>query len=297
MHVGIIIPNAGPKCSPGNLVRVAQWAEALGYGSLWVTDHVALPHDCQSLYPYRSHGRWDYPPDTPWLDPLLSLAWAGAQAPSVLLGTSVLVAPLRHPVLLAKQVATLDYLSGGRAILGLGAGWMAEEFTTMNVNFADRGRRLVEQIAVMRACWSGETVQVAGQHYQAQDFQMYPRPAQGQIPIILGGHSRTAIQRVAQIADGWHPTQISLDALDAGIAQVRSAFAAAGRDPATALIVARPGNTYPITPESHARHLELGVTHLVADTPIPDADPELQQLRERMEAVAAICGLQPRMTR
>jgi probable F420-dependent oxidoreductase len=297
MHVGVIIPNAGPKCSPAHIVTVARWAEELGFHSLWVTDHVALPIDCQSHYPYRSHGRWDYPPSTPWLDPLLSLAWAGAHAPSLMLGTSVLVAPLRHPVLLAKQVASLDYLSGGRAILGIGAGWMAEEFATMNVGFADRGRRVEEMVQLMRACWSGETVAFAGRFYTAADFQMHPRPAQGTIPIVWGGHSPAAIRRIARLGDGWHPTQISLDALEAGIAQLRRAYADAGRDPSSALIVARPGNTYAITPETYARHRALGVTHLVADTPIPDADPELVQLRARMEDVARICGLQRRLTK
>jgi probable F420-dependent oxidoreductase len=294
MHVGVIIPNAGPKCSPLNIVTVARWAEELGYHSLWVTDHVALPLDCHSYYPYRSHGRWDYPPSTPWLDPLLSLSWAGAHAPSLMLGTSVLVAPLRHPVLLAKQLATLDYLSGGRAILGIGAGWMAEEFTTMGVSFADRGRRVEEMVHIMRSCWSGETVAFDGQYYRAADFQMHPRPVQDTIPIIWGGHSPAAIRRVAHLGDGWHPTQISLEALAAGIDQLHQAYRDAGRDPASALIVARPGNTYPITPASHARHRELGVTHLVADTPIPDADPELRHLRARMEEVAAICGLRRR---
>ena len=294
MDVGVILPSAGPKCSPANLVTVARWAAELGYASLWVTDHVALPLDCRSHYPYRSHGRWDYPPDTPWLDPLQALAWAGAAAPGLRLGTSVLVAPLRHPVLLAKQLASLDYLSGGRAILGVGAGWMAEEFATMGVGFEDRGRRLDEMVAVMRACWSGATVEHRGEQYDLGGFQMHPRPAQGQIPIIWGGHSPAAIRRVARLGDGWHPTQIGLDALADGIAALRRACEQQGRDPATLMIVARPGNSYPLTEETHARHLELGVTHLVADTPIPEPDPDLSLLRARMEEVARICGLAPR---
>jgi probable F420-dependent oxidoreductase len=254
---------------------------------------VALPLDCTSHYPYRSHGRWDYPPETPWLDPLLALGWAGAVAPSLQLGTSVLVAPLRHPVLLAKQVATLDYLSGGRAILGIGAGWMAEEFATVGVSFADRGRRVDEMVALMRACWSGETVEFQGQFYQVSGFKMHPRPT-GSVPIIWGGHSDAALRRVARLGDGWHPTQIPLPALADGVARLRSYAEQAGRDPASLLVVARPGNTYPITPESHAHHLALGVTHLVADTPIPEPDPDLALLRARMEEVAQICGLQPR---
>ncbi|MCU0490187.1 MAG: LLM class F420-dependent oxidoreductase [Chloroflexaceae bacterium] len=291
MQVGIIIPNAGPKCSPQHIVTVARWAEELGYHSLWVTDHVALPVQCESHYPYRSHGRWDYPPETPWLDPLLALSWAGAAASRLKLGTSVLVGPLRHPVLLAKQLATLDYLSGGRMMLGLGAGWMAEEFATMNVSFENRGRRLDEMVALMRACWSGEAVEFQGQFYQASGFKMHPRPAQERIPIIWGGHSAASLRRVARLGDGWHPTQIPLEQLATGIGTLRQLWQEAERDPASLLVVARPGNTYAITPESHARHRELGVTHLVADTPIPEADPDLALLRQRMEEVASICGL------
>lgn len=294
MHIGVIIPNAGPKCSPQNIVTVARWAEELGYHSLWVTDHVALPIACESHYPYRAHGRWDYPPDTYWLDPLLALGWAGAVAPSLQLGTSVLVAPLRHPVLLAKQLATLDFLSGGRVILGIGAGWMAEEFATMGVSYADRGRRVDEMVAVLRAAWSGTTVDFQGEFYQLGGFQMHPRPAQATIPIIWGGHSNATLRRVARLGDGWHPTQITLEQLAAGMARLRDYCTETGRDFAELSIVARPGNTYAIDAASQARHAALGVTHLVVDTPIPQADPQLRLLRERLEQVAALCSLQPR---
>ena len=138
MEVGVIIPNAGPKASVENIVTTAQWAEELGYHSLWLTDHVVLAEEVNAYYPYRSHGRWDYPPDTVWLDPLLTLGWAGQAAPSLKLGTSVLVLPIRNPVLLAKQIASLDFLSGGRAILGAGTGWMEEEFNIIGESFQNR---------------------------------------------------------------------------------------------------------------------------------------------------------------
>ena len=113
MDVGVIIPNAGTKASPENIATVARWAEELGYHSVWVTDHVALSQQVDSWYPYRSHGRWDYSPDTYWLDPLLSLQWAAAAAPLLKVGTSILVVPLRNPLLLAKQLSTIDFLTGG----------------------------------------------------------------------------------------------------------------------------------------------------------------------------------------
>jgi probable F420-dependent oxidoreductase len=296
MEVGVVIPNAGPKAGPANVVKVARWAEALGFHSVWVTDHVALHEQVDSFYPYRSHGRWDYPPETVWLDPLLSLLWAGAAAPSLKLGTSVLVVPLRHPVLLAKQISTLDFLTGGRFILGAGAGWMKEEFTIMGQSFANRGKRLLEMIEVMRALWSGERMEFAGEFYQVSGCKMYPTPVQRRIPVLFGGHSDFAIRRAAASGDGWHPTQITIDQLRDGLTKLRQYAAEHGRDPKDLMVVARPGNTYAVTPETHAQHLELGVTHLVTDTPIQEEDPELLRVHERMQHVAEVCGLTSRVT-
>lgn len=294
MEVGVIIPNAGPKASPGNIVSVARLAQDLGFHSVWVTDHVALPEQVNSWYPYRTHGRWDYRSDTYWLDPLLSLQWAAAAAPKLKIGTSIIVVPLRNPLLLAKQISSLDFLTGGRFILGAGAGWMEEEFNLIGQSYSNRGKRLLEMVALMRQCWSGETVDFKGEFYQVSGFRMYPKPVRGNIPIIWGGHSDAAIKRCARTGDGWHPTQITLDQLSEGLTKLRTYCKEFGRDFATIPIVARPGNIYSVTAESHARHLELGVTHLVADTPIQQEDPKLEILAAEMERIARVCGLQSR---
>lgn len=291
MQVGVVVPNAGSKASPKNIETVARWAEALGFHSVWVTDHVALPEEVNSHYPYRSHGRWDYSSDTNWLDPLLSLQWAAAVAPTIKVGTSILVVPLRNPLLLAKQLSSLDFLTGGRVILGAGAGWMEEEFDLIGQPYATRGKRLLEMVALMRRCWSGEVVDFDGTFYQVSGFRMYPTPISKNIPVIWGGHSDAALRRCARTGDGWHPTQITIDDLAAGISRLRSFCAAYGRDPKGIEIVARPGNTYVVDAESHARHIELGVTHLVADTPIHQSDPDLSILRGEMERIAGVTGL------
>jgi len=291
VDVGVIIPNAGPKASPERIVTVARWAEELGYASVWVTDHVTLPLEVKSWYPYRSHGRWDYSADTYWLDPLLALQWAAAAAPTLTVGTSILVVPLRNPLLLAKQLSTLDFLTGGRVILGAGAGWMEEEFNLIGQSYANRGKRLLEMVALMRRCWSGDVVDFQGEFYQVSGFQMYPLPAKRDIPVIWGGHSDAAIKRCARTGDGWHPTQITLDQLRDGLIKLREFCRELDRDPATVPIVARPGNTYVVDESTHARHLELGVTHLVADTPIKQEDPDLSILRGEMERIARVCGL------
>ena len=294
MEVGVTIPNAGPKASVENVVTTARWAEELGYHSLWLSDHVVLAKQVDSYYPYRTHGRWDSPPDTKWLDPLLTLAWVGAAAPSLKLGTSVLVLPIRNPILLAKQIGSLDFLSGGRVILGAGTGWMEEEFNIIGESFKNRGRRVVEMVELMRQFWTGKTVNFQGEFYQVSDCKMHPKPVQEKIPVVWGGHSEAAIKRVAQIGDGWHPTQISLDQLGEGIKKLHQYCRRFNRNPDTLQIIARPGDTYQVTAETQAHHIELGVNHLVVDTQIKEEDPDLELLRAQMERVAQICSLQPR---
>ena len=292
MEIGVRLPGAGAKVSPENIVTAARWAEELGYHSVWVSDHVALPEKVDSFYPYDLQGRWPYPADTNWLDPLLALAWASGVAPSVKLGTSVIIVPLRNPTLLAKQLSSLDYLSRGRVILGVGAGWMEEEFDLIDVPFDRRGPRTAEMIALMRAFWTGETIDFQGEFYQVSGCKMYPRPVQPTIPIVWGGHSDAALKRVARIGDGWHPTQITLEQLTEGVGRLRRFCEEYGRDPASLLVIARPGKVYPINAETQTQHQELGVQHVVIDPPLDG--PDLSNFRVEMERVAELCGLQPR---
>lgn len=297
MKIGVVLPYAGPVTTPENIVTVAQWAEALGYHSVWHTDHVTLPEQVDAYYPYRKNGRWDYPPETKWLDPLLALAWAGATAPNVKLGTSVQVIPLRNPVLLAKQISTLDFLTGGRVIVGVGVGWMEEEFKLIGKSFPDRGSRAIEMINLMRQFWTGETVNFQGKFYQVSGCKMHPQSVQRSIPVVWGGHSDATLKRVAMVGDGWHPTQISLEQLENGIKKLRQYCEEYNRDPDSVVIIARPGDNYRIDAESHARHLELGIDHVIVDSPIKiTEDPELKTMQEQMGRVAKVCGLVPQDT-
>lgn len=297
MKIGVRIPGAGPKASPAALLKTARWAQALGFHSLWVSDHVALPEPdvITSAFPYGQDGRWPFPADSPWLDPLLTLLSVAGAAPSLSLGTSVLVAPLRHPVLLAKQVASLDYLSGGRVILGLGAGWLREEFDLMGIPYARRGARAAEMVTLMRALWTGTQIDHQGEFYRAQAVTMSPRPAQAHLPVVWGGHSEHALRRVVTCGDGWHPTQLTLEQLAAGIDRLRALCGEHGRDPSELTIIARPGPIYRLDAASHARHVALGVDHVVIDPPLgPPDDDDLSGFRTELERVAALCQLSPR---
>jgi probable F420-dependent oxidoreductase len=294
MKIGIRIPAAGPRAAIEHIARAACWAEELGFHSIWVSDHVVLPERVSSAYPYDPAGRWPYAADTPWLDPLLALGFAASVAPSVALGTSVLVAPLRHPVLLAKQVSTLDFLSGGRVILGLGAGWMKEEFDIVQPGapFERRGACAAEMVALMRALWTGDSVDFAGDFYEVRGCRMHPRPVQARIPVVWGGHSEAALRRVVTSGDGWHPTQLDLDRLAEGVARLRALCAEHGRDFGTVSVIARPGGVYALDQRAHARHVELGIDHVVIDPPLDD--PDLARFRAELERVATLCGLAPR---
>lgn len=290
MQVGVRIPGSGSNASPENIARVARWAEELGFASVWAPDHVVMPETVQSSYPYVADGRWPYPPHRKWFDPLLALAWAGAAAPSVQLGTSVLIAPLRNPVLLAKQVASLDNLTGGRVLLGIGAGWMKEEFDLLGVPFAGRGRRTVAMVRLMRALWRGERASVEGELAHTSGGQMQPRPAQPTVPVLWGGNNDLTLRRVAREGDGWHPSRLSTAELAAGIQRLHHHCEVYGRDPAAVSVAVNPGR--PITAELVAEYRELKVNHVTA-WPSLEA-PDMNTCLEEMQRVAEVCGLKAR---
>lgn len=295
MQIGTRLPNAGPKVnSVENVVTVARWAEQLGYHSVWASDHVVLPEKVHSYYPYRSHRNWPYPATTNYLDPLLALTWAASVAPNLLLGTSILILPLRNPILLAKQLSTLDHLSGGRVILGAGVGWMEEEFNIVGASFSNRGKRVDEMVKLMRLLWIGTTVNFQGEFWQVVDCKMHPTPLKGVIPIIWGGHSDAALRRVALVGDGWHPTQITIEQLRERIQKLQQFCNQYGRDFESIRIIVRPGDAYSVNADTLDQLEALGVNHLVIDTPLAEEDPGLKRVREQMEQVAEVCQLQPR---
>ncbi len=266
MEYGVTLPGTGPLATPEALTAVAARAEAAGFTSVWATDHVALPLRSASRYPYTTDGAPPWAPTIPYLDALTALGWAGAVTRRVRLGTSILILPLRPPLLVAKTVATLDHLSGGRVILGVGAGWLAEEFALLGQPFRDRGRRTVEAIRVLRACWSGDPVQFHGRFYDLPPFAMAPKPAQGaRLPILGGGESDAALRRVAEACDGWHPLGLTPDEVKARLGRLAEFAARAGRSMADLVLTARTGRAIALTRDTAARYAEAGVRLLVAD--------------------------------
>lgn len=212
-------------------MEVCRTAEAAGFESLWGGEHVILPTRIDSKYPYTADGKIPAQPDTPIPDPLIWLAFAAAAAPTMRLGTCILIVPQRNPLVLAKELATLDQLSGGRVELGLGVGWLKEEFDALGVPWERRGARNDEYIAAMRALWAGPHAEFHGEFVDFEPVTCSPRPVQTSIPVLVGGDTDAAINRAVRLADGYFPGEGNLDRLAALITRLRQACEAAGRDP------------------------------------------------------------------
>jgi probable F420-dependent oxidoreductase len=243
MRVGAKVPNSGPYPTQIGIGEMARVLERAGFESLWVSDHIVMPESFASPYPFAADGRATWPSDTPYFDALVALALIAAVTERATFGTAVLVLPLRHPVVLAKQAASLDVVSGGRLLLGVGTGWLEEEFEALNVSFADRSSRFEEWVALLRDCWTGRPAAFSGVHYELPPGVLsMPRPTH-EIPLLVGGHSKPALRRAGALADGWLGQQ-SLNALDADeVAAAREAqrraARAAGRDEDALQIVLR----------------------------------------------------------
>jgi probable F420-dependent oxidoreductase len=210
MRLGIHLPHIGQKAGPDGIRDAAIQAEALGFADVWVSEHIIVPKD-------RA-----YPPSAIFWDPVLTLTWAAAVTRRVGLGTSVLVLPMRHPLPLAKELATLQNLSGGRFILGAGVGWMEAEFDALGVPFRERGRRMDEGILMMRAVWNDEPVSFAAKTIPAviDDMRMLPKPEKP-IPIWIGGTSQPALARAARL-DGWHGSRATPEQAAPIVARLRA---------------------------------------------------------------------------
>jgi len=214
-------------------LEICRTADAAGFESLWGGEHVVLPSNIDSKYPYTADGKIPAEPDTPIPDPLIWLAFASAAAPRMRLGTCILIVPQRNPLVLAKELATLDQLSGGRVELGLGVGWLKEEFDALGVPWERRGARNDEYVAAMRELWKGPHASFRGEFVNFDPVTCSPRPVHGSIPIVVGGDTEAAIQRVVRLADGYFPGATDPERLGSLIRQVREAAERAGRDPAS----------------------------------------------------------------
>lgn len=208
MKFGLRYLNTGRNVWSDKAISMAQAAEEAGFESIWTVDHVVVPKGYKSTYPYAASGRMgDGNEDMQYPDPLIYMAYLASVTKTIRLATGILIIPQRNPVVAAKQIATLDQLSGGRIDLGIGVGWLEEEFNAIGVPFEGRGKRTDEHIAAMRALWANDFAEYHGDFVDFDPIFCRPQPLNGTVPIIIGGHSKAAARRAGRIGDGFFPAR------------------------------------------------------------------------------------------
>ncbi len=237
MKFGTIVPMIGATAGSDALDAVCASAEVNGLDSLWVVDHILLPHSIGAQYPYNLTGEWMLGTGQ-WWDAFSVLAYVAARTERVQLGTGVIVLPYRHPANTAKIVATIDQLSRGRLVFGLGVGWMEDEFRNLGLEtFHHRGALVDEQIEVFKELWTNDPASYAGRYYQINAVSCTPRPyQQPHPPLLVGGNTDAALRRAGEACDGWFSISISPAELRERRRVMDTAAEAAGRDPATLYI-------------------------------------------------------------
>ncbi len=231
MRIGLHALGIGAGADPAVITAVARAAEDSGFATLWAGEHVVMVDQPDSVYPYADDGRIAVPSNADWLDPLVLFGFVAAVTSRLRLGTGVLLLPEHNPVTVAKSVASLDRLSGGRFALGVGIGWSAAEFDALGVSFTGRGRRTEEYVEAMRVLWREDVSSYVGSHVCFEGVRCYPKPVRRTVPVVFGGNSDRALRRVAAYGDGWYGFNVAPDQLADRLGVLRSALREEGRDP------------------------------------------------------------------
>lgn len=272
MKVGLIPVNMGVE-NVGQMIAIAQKAESVGIESLWTFEHVIVPVEYESKYPYNPSGKMGAPPETNMIDPLIALTAIAANTSTVRLATGVNILPQTNPLYLAKQAASLDFVSGGRFMLGIGIGWLREEFDALGVSFERRGARFDDYIEAMKKIWAGDVVEHKSDFLNWSGFKSYPVPIQKPgVPCIIGGSKGKVFDRIAKHGDGWYAPAQNADDLESMLKQLDEACARAERDRSTVEV-----STMWIPPmegiDVVKRYEDLGVSRLVVPVPALGGPP------------------------
>jgi probable F420-dependent oxidoreductase len=308
MKYGVFLPVSGRAASRKTLMQAAQQAESLGYDSVWAADRLVMPWKIDTAYPYSKESTFIVPPDRPFFDTLTCLAFLAGCTEKIQLGMSVMVLPYRHPLHWAKIATTIDQLSTGRLIMGVGVGWMEEEFTAMNAPFKERGAVSDEQLTLLKQLWTEEHITFKGKYYNVDDIAFNPKPYQTpRVPIWVGGEGKYAQRRAARYGDAWFPyfVRITPAELAERFEYVRKIAREAGRNPdALALACCLPIELTADDAQQEENYLKgsveqvtdrlkmfqkVGVTHIGLQFMVPHY-PERQEQIERFarEALPAL---------
>lgn len=291
MEYAVMAPVAsGTTADPEWIGEYARHAEACGFDSIVAVEHAVMLTAYASVYPYDRSGRMELTPDCDVPDPLDLLTFLAARTERIELATGMLVLPNHHPVVLAKRIATLDALSGGRVRLCAGVGWMREEIESCGVDFRTRGRRADEQIDVLRALWSGDTATGVSHHGEFFSFDgavTRPRPLRGDVPVHIGGHSPAAARRAGRGGDGLQPLGVGGDDLAGLVDTMRKEADSYGRDP-DALQLTLGHLVSAVTEERAATLANRGASRIVLQ---PSPTDDLAEAKHELSACATRLGL------
>ncbi|MBF6557892.1 MAG: LLM class F420-dependent oxidoreductase [Acidimicrobiales bacterium] len=270
MRIGLHALGIGPGADPGVIGTVARAADIAGFSTLWSGEHVVMVDRPDSPYPYAPDGKIAVPSDADWLDPVIALSFVAATTSRIRLATGILLLPQHNPLLVAKQAASLDVLSRGRFLLGIGIGWSSEEFQALGVPFRGRARRTREFVEVMRTLWREDSASYEGEFVRFREVRSYPKPIRDRrVPVVLGGNSDAALDRVVAYGDGWYGFNLSKGETAERMDSLSARCEQSGRDFATLDIAVslRDGS-----PEDAVELAAMGVTELVV-VDAPPADP------------------------
>ena len=282
MRVGLFALGIGTGARPGAILKTAEQAERRGISTLWVGEHVVLFDRQDSKYPYAESGEFPLPGGADWLDPFITLTFAAAVTKTIRLATGICLVPEHNPVVLAKEVASLDTLSGGRFALGVGIGWSAEEFAALGIPFERRAQRTREYIEVMRRLWSDDAATFHGEFVNFDKAKCFPKPARGgKLPIIFGGESGPALRRTADIGNGWFGFNVGPDDAAPLADKLRAMLKANGRDASEVEIIACP-YTKKISRDDLKKYAAAGVDELVILTTPPEDESQIGGWIERL---------------
>jgi probable F420-dependent oxidoreductase len=272
MRIGLFAPLANPFATPEYLSRLGPAAEERGFDSLWVAEHVVLFDEYASRYPYAEDGKIPAGGESGILDPFPTLAYLASVTRTIRLGTGICLVPQRNPVYTAKEVGTVDWLSKGRVILGVGVGWLAEEFAALDVPFERRGARCREYLEVMKRLWTDSVSQYEGEFYSLPACRQYPKPLQTpHPPIHFGGESEAALRRVADLGQGWYGFNLEPEQAAERIGRLRALLEERGRSLDDVEISVSP-YMRTIDLDALKRYRDAGVDRLISLAFAPDAD-------------------------
>jgi probable F420-dependent oxidoreductase len=288
MKIGLIPVNVGVP-NAQSMIGMAQLAESLGFESVWTFEHAIVPNDYESKYPYSPTGKMGAAPDTNFVDPLIALTAIAAQTKTIRLGTGVNILSQANPLYLAKQAASLDFVSNGRFELGVGIGWLREEFQAAGTPFERRGERFDDYVQAMRKIWSGETVEHKSDFLDWTGFKSYPVPIQKPFPVVIGGTKGKAFERTARYGNGWFAPTASTEDLAPMLGQLDKACTEVGRDRAEIEVSAM---WFPNAEDLSdvEKYAEMGVGRLIVPVPALGKGNPVDNLKAFSEKVISKLG-------